>query len=146
LFLCRDHALLAWQIVDDQIKSTCPPTPEPKEETPEVKIDGHVYYIVTAGRIKIGHSINVEQRLLSYPPGMEILYIRKGDRKLERDEHRRFRTYLTDGREWFEDRPEVRNKIGQLVADDPEWHKRWDFEYMFRRKRVAPRVTTKRIA
>lgn len=146
IYLCRDHTLLVWAIVNEQMNSSNPPTPTPKEEEPEAVVAGDVYYIRTAGRIKIGHSVNAARRLASYPPDMEVLYIRAGDRKLENAEHRRFKPYLTDGREWFEDREEVRDMINQLIEADPDWRKRWKWDLEdVARKRVVSDLTVRRI-
>lgn len=146
MYLCRDHALLAWSIVGEQLNAGETITPEPRERQTGIEHVGHVYYIATGGRIKIGHSTRIEDRLASYPPDMDLLFIQEGDRTLERDEHRRFKPYLTDGREWFEDRAEVRAKINELAVADPRWGGHVELEFVHRRKRVAPHLTTGRIA
>lgn len=145
MYLCRDHALLAWVIVSEQTATgfDLEPTPEPAVD--HEGLPGAVYFVATGGRIKIGHTIDLERRLSQYPPDLVVLYVKAGDRAAERAEHRRFRPYLADGREWFEDRAGVRQRIEQMTEADPRWRQRWasDLDYVPRRRRGEPRVTTR---
>lgn len=160
MLLCREHALLVWAIVNEQLADG-----PIAEQQPETTIDdqivlregspfaieftgqphpGIVYYIRTGGRIKIGHSTRLAQRLAQYPPDTEILYLAAGDKTLEVSEHRRFSAYLADGREWFQDRPEVTDLIAAMATSHQRWERLIDGDWWRRRKRAAPEITTRR--
>lgn len=144
MLLCREHALLAWTIVNEQM-GMVQQAPLPDPPPPPAKTVGIVYFIRTAGRIKIGHSIDVERRLAQYPPDVEVLYLVSGDKQRERREHMRFRAYLADGREWFQDREEVTAAIEDMAAGDSGWRGRIDDDSWWRRRRRAePEVVTGR--
>lgn len=145
LHLCREHALWVWSVVNDQIEGVEDvPEHEPaimrNEPDPE-PLPGHVYYIRTAGRIKIGHTTNLWRRLAEYPPDLEVLYVRQGTKELERKEHLRFRAYLADGREWFQDRPEVVELIDEMAAST-NW--RGALGSGFWRRKQAPAVSVRK--
>lgn len=179
MYLCRDHGLLAWSIINEQIQQgeSMERTEEEQHEfeqrrsahpqygngQPELlgqspfdvfvtsdkyEPPGHVYYIRTGQRIKIGYSTDIVRRLSQYPPDMEILYIRRGDKQLERSEHKRFSTHLADGREWFADRPEVVDLIRAMANSDRGWRRiiEDDEDLIRRKRRTAPEVTVRRIA
>ncbi|UYL87921.1 G-I-Y Y-I-G endonuclease [Gordonia phage Malisha] len=174
LNLCRDHALLAWSVVNSQLGDGMS-----VERTPRIAAvttltenekrygvrplgydglfnmfaaeglddPGVVYYIRTGGRIKIGHSINLERRLAQYPPDVEVLYVQSGGKDLERHEHAKFRIYLADGREWFQDRSEVVDLIAAMASANHGWERHLpDEEWWRRRRRVDPEVVTRRIS
>lgn len=159
MLLCREHALLVWSIVNEQLaegQTFEPQQPDHENDpltlkpgtpfalTPGIPDQpGTIYYIRTGGRIKIGHSTNLNQRLAQYPPDTEILYLRKGDRALERSEHQRFNAYLADGREWFQDRHEVTSLIAAMAASDQGWERLTDGDWWRRRKRSAPEIATR---
>lgn len=69
--------------------------------------EGFVYYMRMNGRIKIGHTGNVEKRSRSYPPGSELLAVEPGSRKTERTRHQEFAASLAEGREWFTETPRL---------------------------------------
>lgn len=162
MLLCREHALLAWAIVNEQMGNG--PIPEQPEQ--QIRDDqlvmhegspfaiqftdkpdpGVVYYIRTGGRIKIGHSTRLTQRLSQYPPDTEVLYLAAGDKAMELSEHRRFSAYLADGREWFEDRPEVAGLIKAMARSNQGWERLIEGDWWRRRKRTAPTVTTRQTA
>lgn len=140
IHLCRDHAIYVWATINQQHTNGNPPTPTPQPpRTPNTDI-GCVYYIRTGGLIKIGHSTRIEARLTTYPPDMELLYVKTGSRTDETTEHRRFRPYLAEGREWFQDRPEVHTLIEELRQADPTWQRHVDLDYVRRRTRTTPDV------
>lgn len=176
LLACREHALLTWSIVNEQMEMVQgEPVPERAKENlnydhplnPEL-LDrnapfslfgervgmavesartGVVYFVRTGGRIKIGYSTNLERRLAQYPPDIEVLYLVRGDRDRERYEHKRFAAYLADGREWFQDRMEVTNLIAAMSSADPGWTRLIeDDEWWRRRANTAPEITAGRIA
>lgn len=176
LLACREHALLTWSIVNEQMEMVkSEPIPEPAKEnlsydhpySPELldhgapfslfgireesavagNRSGIVYFIRAGGRIKIGYSSNLEQRLAQYPPDIEVLYLMTGGKDRERYEHKRFAAYLADGREWFQDRPEVTNLIAAMSVADPGWTRLIeDGQWWRRRANNAPEVVTDRIA
>ncbi len=144
LWFCREHALYTWSVVDQQIKDGFPleqPDDEVYQPAQSPEQTGIIYYARTGGRIKIGHSINIHRRLSQYPPDIELLYLQWGTRDLERAEHLRFRAYLADGREWFQDRPEVTDLIAELAEAHPNWRRIVDGDWW--RRRQAPAVTTR---
>lgn len=144
--LCRDHGLLAWAIVNTQMQADVPPTPTPEVEGPTVEPIGFVYFIATGGRIKIGYTSDLERRLATYPPNMEIIHVKVGGKDVEKREHRRFGEWLTDGREWFEDCAAVRALINEIAQDDPHWREIEPMRYFTpRRKPTASRVEIRRI-
>ncbi|WP_343466367.1 GIY-YIG nuclease family protein [Rhodococcus aetherivorans] len=120
LYLCQEHLLLAWSIVQEQIKRAeggpfkvvgekKKPTPMTAEEIEQNY--GCVYYLQVGDRIKIGFSTRPEKRLAQYPPGSRLIAIRRGTRKTERAEHIRYDKYLADGREWFHYSEEMEQDI-----------------------------------
>lgn len=125
LYLCQEHLLLAWSIVQGQIKRTengpfkvigekQQPTPMSPEEVE--KNFGWVYYLQVGDMIKIGFSTRPEKRLAQYPPGSRLIAIRRGTRKMERAEHIRYDKHLSDGREWFKYSEELERDI--CIDDD----------------------------
>ncbi|WP_157227735.1 GIY-YIG nuclease family protein [Nocardia asiatica] len=141
VLLCQDHALLTWAAVqamqeDSQIPKGLPPLPKADPQT-----SGYVYYLRIGDRVKIGHTTDLDRRLATYPPTMEVLKIRKGGRQLERDEHSRFSPWRTDGREWFEANAEVLKRIAEI--DSPETDDLWD-PGDFQRRTHQPQVVTHR--
>lgn len=138
LHLCQEHAIQTWAIIQEQL-DVGTVTDEPT--TTRAPYEGWVYYIRTGGRIKIGHSVNLDRRLAQYPPDVELLYAQHGSKKLERTEHHRFRPHLTDGREWFKDTPEVTEPILAMAEADLGW--RQDHEDIDWRRRPAPEYTAR---
>lgn len=78
---------------------------------------GWIYYLLVAGRIKIGYSKDVKSRLRSYPPGSPLLALHPGTKQLETDMHTKFAGSKAAGREWFLDTPELREHIKQVIAE-----------------------------
>ena len=147
MFLCREHALWVWSIVNDQLANgdtSAVPEEEPayiRDQPLRPPMPGYVYYIRTGGRIKIGHTVNLGRRLSQYPPDIEVLFVQVGAKDLERSEHLRFRAYLAEGREWFQDRPEVSDVIEEMASTIP-----WQglLGGNFWRRRQAPAVSVRR--
>ena len=144
--LCRDHALLVWSIVNEQILDSTStfmdqhPDDDLREPLGPLKPDevppGFVYYVRTGKRIKIGHTHNPWQRLSQYPPDLEVLYLKQASRADERAEHQQLRAYLADGREWFQDRPEVTDYIQAKADARPNWEKYLGTESYWRRRKT----------
>ncbi|WP_072689302.1 GIY-YIG nuclease family protein [Rhodococcus marinonascens] len=105
MYLCQEHLLLAWALVQEQIADGRPA--KRPELVPGLKVpdpdpyEGWVYYLRVGGLMKIGHSMDLVKRLSSYPPGSELIAARCGSRKFERAEHIRYDVHLAEGREWF---------------------------------------------
>lgn len=143
VFLCQDHALLAWATVErmnaaGQIRKN---PPEPKQE-PKTGYEGSVYYLRIGDRVKIGFTSNIFHRLTSYPPNMEILLIRHGSKDLEHREHIRFSEHRTDGREWFTANERVLQMISEITEDiDHDWEPEW-----FQRRAHQPQAVAYRAA
>lgn len=78
-----------------------------------------VYFVECAGRIKIGFSNDVAARLRQLSTGapgkLNLIATIEGPHRLERAIHRHLKAHRVKG-EWFEDRPEVRTVIAELVA------------------------------
>lgn len=89
------------------------------------QLPGWIYYIRTDGKVKIGYSADVRQRMRSYPPESELLAVHPGTRNLEADMHRRFVGSRAAGREWFRETPDLTEHIAQVVAQfgDPVKHR-----------------------
>lgn len=144
--LCRDHALLVWSIVNEQINDSTSTFmdqhPDDDVRPPSEPVDpseippGFIYYIRTGGRIKIGHTHSPWRRLSQYPPDVEVLYVERGNRTAERAEHQQLRAYLADGREWFQDRPEVTDYIAVKAATNPHWANLVGNESYWRRRKT----------
>lgn len=135
---CQMHAIDMWSRVNAMMT-----TDEIKPEKPKQvgNYQGYVYYIRIGDRVKIGHSMEPEKRLATYPPTMEFLLMRLGSRQLERSEHRRFADYLADGREWFEASPEVLARIADLKANLPDSDIQVEIPEFVTRRKVEHRVT-----
>jgi hypothetical protein len=81
--------------------------------------DCQVYFIECSGRIKIGHSRNVQERLKKFATGsafkFSLLGAVDGDRRLEHKIHLHLVEYREHG-EWFRDCSQVRDVLLQLSA------------------------------
>lgn len=62
---------------------------------------GTIYYLRVGNLIKIGYSIDFEQRLKQYPPNVTLLATHPGTRETERQMHHKFLHRVAKGREWF---------------------------------------------
>lgn len=62
---------------------------------------GTIYYLMVGDLVKIGYSIDFEQRLKQYPPNVEVLATHPGTRETERQMHHKFLHRVAKGREWF---------------------------------------------
>lgn len=148
LYLCQDHLLQAWSIIQRQIEAGQPAqkldsAPRLKQVKVENDFPGWVYYLRVGDRIKIGHSMDPDRRLSAYPPGSELIAIRKGSRKMERAEHIRYDVHLAEGREWFLYSDELAEDI--CVEDDSRPESQADLfneekEWERRRAGARPRV------
>lgn len=90
---------------------------EGKKPAAKVNVNepGWVYYIRMGDTIKIGYSIDVAQRMRSYPPNAELLAAHPGTEVLEKQIHQKFREHLVRGREWFAPAAEIMTHIASVV-------------------------------
>lgn len=78
-----------------------------------------VYYVRTRGRIKIGHTVNLRQRLNQYRPEA-LLAVEPGSRTTETERHEQFAASRIDRRsKWFRPGPALDAHIVQLAAASP---------------------------
>lgn len=75
-----------------------------------------VYYVQLDAVIKIGTSIDVKERMKTYPPYARLLVTEPGGFTLEAKRHRQFNEYLRAGKEWFDIGPRLREHIEKLMA------------------------------
>lgn len=59
-----------------------------------------IYYVQIGEHIKIGYTINLKQRLASYPPNRRLLATEPGGERTEAQRLRQFLEYRATGREW----------------------------------------------
>lgn len=115
--LCIAHVYETWRLARDLAERTQNQVPaltvtdwRTKEtstvEKPTSKV-GWVYYLRVDGHIKVGYASNLRNRLKAYPPTSEFLYAHRGTKATEKVAHSMLYLWLAQGREWFEDRPEV---------------------------------------
>lgn len=87
--------------------------------------EGWIYFVATDGLIKIGFTARPSQRLRAYSPNATILALYPGTMAKEKYIHGQFTHALAKGREWFHDRPEIRQYAADRVAENgpvPERH------------------------
>jgi Meiotically Up-regulated Gene 113 (MUG113) protein len=83
--------------------------------------DGQViYYIRFCCRVKIGTTMNLDQRLAAIPHD-ELLATEPGDRHMERQRHYQFAASRTVG-EWFDMTPELFRHLLDLRGGKPWTH------------------------
>lgn len=79
---------------------------------------GWIYYLRIGDRIKIGHTVNLRNRLGSYPPDAVLLCAHPGTRSDEAALHQLFQSYCEAGREWYGDRHQpILDHIARMVAE-----------------------------
>lgn len=66
-------------------------------------VPGDIYFIRANGLIKVGWSADVERRLKSYGPGIEVLCVYAGTRQDETTLHQQLTPSRAKGREWYHD-------------------------------------------
>lgn len=62
---------------------------------------GTIYYLLVGDLVKIGYSVDFDQRLRQYPPNVTVLATHPGTRETERQMHHKFLHRVSKGREWF---------------------------------------------
>lgn len=87
---------------------------------PQALTNGWVYLVQVDDLIKIGYSSQPLKRLRSYPPNAVVLAVYPGTTSMEKALHGQFRFALAKGREWFHDRPEIREHIADVIATHGE--------------------------
>lgn len=162
--LCRQHALLVWSVIDQeiiesgQLQDLRAQRQAEKEHREAERVremaeldaaraaeyaalpplapppPGYVYYLRVGVHIKIGFATNLERRLASYPPDTELLAVETGTMKDEMDVHRTFKDFRASGREWYEPRPVLMDHIERVAQN--KRHTWWDDEE-WRRKNPA---------
>lgn len=99
--LCREHLIVAWRAVADEIRTTkFTTTPKPK-----LRGLGLVYFVKLGDRIKIGYTKDLEGRL-SVVPHEELLAVVRGTMADEARCHAAFKHLRTRG-EWFIAAPDL---------------------------------------
>lgn len=90
---------------------------------------GWIYYLHIDGKIKIGYTTDIVQRMRQYPPGSPLAGVHPGTPELEKRLHRQFAGSLAQGREWFNPTPDLLEHCEQVVKEygDPK-----KFEYQAR--------------
>ena len=73
-----------------------------------------VYYLVTLGHIKIGHSSDVSDRLRKYPSDYHLLATEPGAMPLEQRRLRQFKKWKSHRKEYFSPGPPLIDHINQL--------------------------------
>lgn len=74
---------------------------ETPEDTARRYNPGHVYYLLIGDLVKIGYTVDMDQRMKQYPPNSRLLAAHPGTMKTERQMHSKFFNHLAKGREWF---------------------------------------------
>lgn len=141
--LCQEHILAIWLTVEEDMRNAGW-TPDQMRAAAKrnhgTVADGQVYYLKIDDYIKIGYTKNLKRRMLQYPPNAELLAHNPGTEADERRIHEKFSAYLTSGREWFRDVPEIRRHIENKIAQhgSPNRFDRNDAE-----NHPTPRLRTK---
>jgi hypothetical protein len=77
---------------------------------------GYVYFVQNGDRIKIGHSVDPGQRVLSLSLRLsDILGVIEGNQRFERHLHQMFADYRIGDTEWFHDCQALREYIDQYA-------------------------------
>lgn len=160
VYMCQEHALLVWSIIDEQVRESKMTPEEIKVRRRELKaereaaraakkaasesekpkrseVEGWVYYLRVGKHIKIGFASNLQARLRAYPPDTELLAVEKGTMKLETERHREFAAIRAHGREWYWPKPWLMEHIAKVAED--EVHTWWD-DSEWRRKDTRVRA------
>lgn len=93
-----------------------------READKEPPSGGFVYYVQIGHHIKIGHTVNLQARMRSYPPSRRLLAVEDGSRQLEGIRLREFRHLLDAGQEWHRpgtDLVEHINRIREASGASP---------------------------
>ena len=88
-----------------------------EREAADPESTGHVYYMRTNGRIKIGYTADLRQRSRNYPPGTELLAVEPGTKETEKRRHGQFSRSLAQGREWFAESTDLAEHIARVAED-----------------------------
>jgi hypothetical protein len=124
--ICRPHATIVHdrveapkRLAEEQRKVNAALIDQGIEPPPGQTYDRKwVYYILVDDHIKIGYTGHLWERLGAYPPNAQLLGAELGGRTVERRRHDQFHVYLSYGREWFRDVPEIRDHIASLSVPD----------------------------
>lgn len=77
---------------------------------------GTIYYLRVGDLIKIGYTIDIDQRMRQYPPNVTLLATHPGTRETERQMHHKFLHRLTKGREWFSPCDEIDRHVQDVLT------------------------------
>lgn len=130
---CVDHA---WEVFDhlaqkftlksfeqrmNSVTAEQGPIPRAEVKGKPAPKSGIVYFIRSAGFIKIGFTQNLTQRMRAYPPDAVLLAAYEGTTRDERIEHSRFCDDLAERREWFRESAALAEYIAgvKLRVGDP---------------------------
>lgn len=75
---------------------------------------GTIYYLRVGDLIKIGFTVDIDQRMRQYPPNIEVLATHPGTRETERQMHHKFLHRVAKGREWFTPCAEIDQHIEDI--------------------------------
>lgn len=78
---------------------------------------GVVYYLRIDSKIKIGYTANIRHRMRQYPPTAHLLAVEPGTPDDEVRVHRQFEAFRSQGREWFDESPELAEHVATVVAE-----------------------------
>lgn len=127
--LCTQHALRAWMLLNRAVQEDldgarglakaadrereffAEQRRQKREATARDRRPGHVYYLRLDGRIKIGWSSDLKQRLSTYAPTATLLATHAGTLHDEQELHRTFAYCRTHGREWYDPSPGLMDHI-----------------------------------
>lgn len=84
-------------------------------ETPE-HAGSVVYYLQVGDLVKIGHTSNLQRRMMGYPPGSVLLATEPGGHATELARHAGFADLLAGRREWFHPGPLLMEHITALAS------------------------------
>lgn len=70
-----------------------------------------IYYLSLGDQIKIGYTVDLDQRMRSYPPASILLATHPGTLADETALHERFKAYRASGREWYHRVPDLLTHI-----------------------------------
>lgn len=138
--LCHEHAEGIWAAMDADLRESGMLNEARKayrtRQKSEGKLkpkpaEGYIYYLRVGEHIKIGYAANLEKRLSSYPPDVDLLAVEPGTMKDEHQLHRTFKSFRASGREWYDPRPVLMDHIAKVAKnkrhtwwDDAEWRRK----------------------
>lgn len=77
--------------------------------------DGWIYYVRLNGLIKVGWTRDIDDRIRSYGPSVEVLVAYQGTRDDETNLHRQLKPARARGHEWYDDGPILADFIAKAI-------------------------------